>query len=107
MRVLIRCGIGLLVLLLLSGLVDDAQLWWRSYFRERMEVQIVGCEDIQYAIDHSIPFEILVMPMKECVIAEPFVIWSGIHDITFTGGMFIATASMSERAVFEMVDKGF
>ena len=105
MRHMIRCELLLFVLLLLFGLVDDAQLWWRSYFRGRMEVQIVGCEDIQYAIDHSIPFEILVLPRKECVIAEPLVIGSDIHDITLKDGMFIAAASLGERSIFEIVDK--
>ena len=91
MRFLIRCGVALLFLLLLFGWVDDAQLWWSSYLRGRMEVQIANCEDIQYAIDHSIPFEVLLFPKKECVISEPIFIGNEVRDITLKNGWFIAT----------------
>ena len=106
MRSLIRCGVVLLVLLLLFGWVDDAQLWWRSYFRGRMEVQLVGCDDIQYALDKSIPHQVIFMPRVECVVAETIVIGSGARHVTLQGGRFISAAALGERPIFEIVDKG-
>lgn len=105
MRSLIRCGVVLLVLLLLFGWVDDAQMWWRSYLRGSMEVQLVGCEDIQYAIEKSIPGETIYFPGNECVIVEPIVIGIGVRHVTLTGGMFTGTAALGERSIFAIVDK--
>lgn len=106
MRYVIRCGTALFALLLISGHIDYAQLWWRSRLSGRMEVQLVGCEDIQYAIDHAIPFEVIIFPKKECAISEPIIIGNIAQHLTLTGGMFVATPALGERSMFEMEHRG-
>lgn len=101
MHYVILCEVALFVLFILFSWVDNAQLWLRSYVRGRMEVYIVGCDDIQYAIDHGIPGMVLYIPRNKCAISEPIVIGS-VAGLTLTNGRFVATDALGERPLLEV-----
>mgnify|MGYP001568631474 FL=1 len=74
MRWGIRGGLFLLCCALIYVSVDEAQIWWRERFDGRLHIQVLHCADIQYAIDHAMPYTVLHLPRGVCVVSEPLVI---------------------------------
>ena len=99
----IRVGAFLLCCALILGVIDEAQLWWRERFDHRLHIQVQGCQDIQYAIDHAGPQTVLHLPRGECIISESLVLVDSHRSLSLIGGYFVASPSLGDNPVFSIV----